>query len=217
MNGALTAEIEVGEDGPGALYRFYAPDGSLLYVGVTGSLRRRFGQHARSARWWQSGMRRTVAFYLTEADALAAETQAILNEGPRFNLKVTGGHRPRRRQPAKPPARASSPRRLQMGTTIRCLRERDGLTRDQLAEAAQIDEPTLSDIETEAASATVVTLNKIARKLRVPLDAIMREPASEDAPAVAEEAAALCASLPPATRSSPAPPAPWSSTRSTSS
>jgi DNA-binding XRE family transcriptional regulator len=190
MNGALTAEIEVGEDGPGALYRFFAPDGSLLYVGVTGSLRRRFVQHARSARWWQSGMRRTVAFYATETDALAAETRAILNEGPRFNLKVTGGHRPhQRRQPARPPARAPLPRRLQMGTTIRCLREKGNLTRGQLAEATQTDEPTLSAIESELSGASMPTLNLIARSLGVPVAAIMRYRDEEDAPAEPEDSA----------------------------
>lgn len=71
----------------------------------------------------------------------------------------------------------------QNGPAIRAIREKDCWTQTALAKAVGIRQGTLSDIETEAASATVVTLNKIARKLRVPVDAIMRDPADEDAPA----------------------------------
>lgn len=84
--------------------------------------------------------------------------------------KDTGGRRVTRH--------GSRPR--QNGPAIRAIREKDCWSQAALAKAVGIRQGTLSDIETEAASATVITLNKIARKLRVPVDAIMREPADED-------------------------------------
>ena len=77
----------------------------------------------------------------------------------------------------------------QNGHAIRALREKEGWTQKGLAEAAGLRQASLSDIEREASSATRRTLNKIARKLGVPVCAIMREPADE-ANDMAETAAA---------------------------
>lgn len=62
----------------------------------------------------------------------------------------------------------------QNGPAIRALREKDGWTQTALAQAVGIRQASLSNIESETSNATIATLNLIARRLRVPLDAIMR-------------------------------------------
>lgn len=173
MSAELTAEIEVGDSGPEVVYRFYAPSGALLYVGVTGDPQRRFGYHARKAGWWQEGLRRTVTLYATRDDALDAETEAILAEGPLFNLNLSRGGRPRPKR-APRTARRPAPWHPQMGTTIRCLREKDGFTRSQLADTAGIEETVLADIEREAVDASADILDRIAHALVVDVAAITR-------------------------------------------
>lgn len=96
----------------------------------------------------------------------------------------------------------------QHGPAIRELRKKDGWSQTRLAKAVGIHQSTLSAIESELSNAADTTLNLIARKLRVPVDAIMRDWDDENAPAETEEAAALCRVPPPATPSSPAAPAP---------
>lgn len=70
----------------------------------------------------------------------------------------------------------------QNGPAIRALREKDTWSQDAFAKAVGICQSSLSDIEREASDARITTLNRIARKLHVPLDAIMRD---RDAPPVA--------------------------------
>ena|ERR1039457_2693529 len=82
---SATAEIEITE-APTALYRCFAVDGSLLYVGVSGNLCLRFRAHARSSHWWGLADRKTVALFLTRRDALDAETAAIEREQPLHNI-----------------------------------------------------------------------------------------------------------------------------------
>jgi transcriptional regulator with XRE-family HTH domain len=67
-----------------------------------------------------------------------------------------------------------SPRR-QNGAAIRALREKDGWSQTALAAAAGMTQANYWRIETEAANARVESLNRIARALRVPVAAIMRE------------------------------------------
>lgn len=63
----------------------------------------------------------------------------------------------------------------QNGAAIRALREKDGWSQTALAKAAGISQGSLSDIESETINAATLTLNRIARRLRVPADAIMRD------------------------------------------
>jgi transcriptional regulator with XRE-family HTH domain len=67
----------------------------------------------------------------------------------------------------------------QNGPAIRALREKDGWSQSALATAAGIRQASLSAIETEVSNATVRTLNILARKLRVPVAAIMRDREAE--------------------------------------
>jgi transcriptional regulator with XRE-family HTH domain len=77
----------------------------------------------------------------------------------------------------KSPQRTRRPR--QNGPAIRSLREKDGYSQTAFAEAIGMTRANLSFIESESSRARVATLNRIARQLRVPVAAIMRE--SEDA------------------------------------
>lgn len=78
----------------------------------------------------------------------------------------------------------------QNGPAIRALREKDGWSQPELARASGISQGNLSAIETETDNAGVLTLNRIARQLRVPVAAIMREPDDGGAPAEPEPAVA---------------------------
>lgn len=177
---ALTAEIEIGNEAPTALYRFFDADGALLYVGITDCLGRRFRQHARRVSWWRAIARRTVILYATRAAALSAEDWAILSERPVHNVKGNSARRVGLPGMTGIPwySRAAGRRRLQNGATIRCLREKDGYSQGALAEVLDITQGGLSRIESEDAGATPEMLSKIARHLCVSVDAIAREPAA---------------------------------------
>lgn len=67
-----------------------------------------------------------------------------------------------------------SPLPRQNGLAIRVIREKDGWSQNQLAKMVGIAQPSLSEIEGETVNAKVVTLNRIARQLHIPVGAIMR-------------------------------------------
>jgi transcriptional regulator with XRE-family HTH domain len=67
----------------------------------------------------------------------------------------------------------------QNGAAIRALRVKDGWRQKDLAERVGLTQSALSQIESESQPASELTLNKIARSLQVPLDAISRHPADE--------------------------------------
>ena len=68
------------------VYRAFAADGALLYVGSTVRLGCRMRNHHRTARWWFAAKRFTFVEYATEAEARAAEVEAIGQEFPRWNV-----------------------------------------------------------------------------------------------------------------------------------
>jgi hypothetical protein len=75
---------------PVALYRFYAEDHSLLYVGITESPAQRWRSHAADRPWWPQVADAKVEWHKTRADAAAAELAAIRAENPRYNLAGVG-------------------------------------------------------------------------------------------------------------------------------
>lgn len=87
MSEALTAEVELGEEVPTVLYRLYASKDFLLYVGITGNLANRLAQHAAEKNWWPEVVRKTVVLYPSRAEAKAAETAAIHEERPVYNVR----------------------------------------------------------------------------------------------------------------------------------
>ena len=57
-----------------------------------------------------------------------------------------------------------------LGATIRLLRESHGMNAIELAKAIEVDKSYISLIESDARKPSVELLNKLAAKLRVPLD-----------------------------------------------
>lgn len=70
---------------PCALYRNFDELGTLLYVGVSSCLERRFQRHVLDSEWVQFASRGSLEWFPTVSAALVAETLAIHSEGPVFN------------------------------------------------------------------------------------------------------------------------------------
>lgn len=83
---ALTEPIEFDGD-PTALYRLYASDGTLIYVGITASPAKRMAEHSQSS-WWPEVTRKTMTWYDSRASACEAEEVAIATEDPRHNTRT---------------------------------------------------------------------------------------------------------------------------------
>ena len=67
------------------VYRYFDSDGVLLYVGVTANGVTRMLVHAGQSRWWPLAASCTLEHFPNEAEAYAAEAQAIASESPLFN------------------------------------------------------------------------------------------------------------------------------------
>jgi hypothetical protein len=84
-----------------ALYRMFDEHGHLLYIGITGDLGKRLGQHSFK-RWFPLVQRITLEWLPNRAAALVAERRAISAERPRYNLAVL-------QPPKEPPKKARRP------------------------------------------------------------------------------------------------------------
>ncbi len=71
---------------PATLYRLFAADGDLLYVGIAANLGRRFEQHAEQKPWWSEVVHIRLEHHASRLAALTAETRAIRDEYPRHNV-----------------------------------------------------------------------------------------------------------------------------------
>ncbi len=69
------------------LYRFYASNGALLYVGITNNPGRRFSKHRDDKDWWLDVARIDMEQYPSREALNAAEQRAIQNERPLHNIK----------------------------------------------------------------------------------------------------------------------------------
>lgn len=87
-----------------ALYRMFAADGTLLYIGIARDFGKRWTQHAASKPWWPDVQRQTVDWYPDRPAAEQAEREAIKAERPVHNIAGT----PRRFKPTRPQAPLSS-------------------------------------------------------------------------------------------------------------
>lgn len=77
-----------------ALYRFYADDDALLYVGIAFTPKQRWINHASTKTWWPLVARREVTWYPNRTEAQDAERQAITSERPRYNIAGNGDPKP---------------------------------------------------------------------------------------------------------------------------
>lgn len=71
---------------PTALYRHYAADGSLLYVGVARREPARRRQHKRTAKWFSLVTRTEIQTLPSRAIALETELLVIRSENPLYNI-----------------------------------------------------------------------------------------------------------------------------------
>ena len=70
-----------------SLYRCFNADGTLLYVGITACGLRRFAAHQKDSPWWSKVARVDVKHFASRTEAAEAETRAIAEERPRYNIR----------------------------------------------------------------------------------------------------------------------------------
>ena len=73
------------------LYRFFAADGRLLYVGMTINPARRFEKHRGEKSWWSDVARVEIEHHETIDALRKAERRAIETEHPIHNIRMNGG------------------------------------------------------------------------------------------------------------------------------
>lgn len=73
------------ESQPTAVYRLYARDGRLLYVGMTNNPDVRFDYHALTKRWWHLVEKRNIEWHTDRSAARRHEAAAIKTESPAHN------------------------------------------------------------------------------------------------------------------------------------
>jgi hypothetical protein len=72
-------------DGPTSLYKYFAKDGSLLYIGVSLSAIIRLNQHRWQSSWCDEVRTIKIFKYPSRKLALAAEKAAIIKYKPPYN------------------------------------------------------------------------------------------------------------------------------------
>lgn len=90
-----------------AVYRCYSDHGELLYIGSTGNLSRRLGDHAQKV-WFLRVRGITLEWYADELEARMAERRAIHVEHPQLNVVHKNGLAPVRQAPARRSRRKTS-------------------------------------------------------------------------------------------------------------
>jgi hypothetical protein len=74
------------DDGKHVLYRFYATDDALLYIGITIDPSHRFKQHGSDKTWWHEVARIELETFENRSEVLEAEKLAIKAERPKYNI-----------------------------------------------------------------------------------------------------------------------------------
>lgn len=82
------------------VYRFYAADDELLYVGQSARLPRRLSQHRREKDWWREVVRIELDRCESKAEALRLERDLIERRHPPYNVALNP--QPRKRREAEP-------------------------------------------------------------------------------------------------------------------
>lgn len=109
-----------------ALYRMYDERGRLLYVGITGDLGKRLGEHSVK-RWFPLVEKITLEWKATRAQAVLDERRTIAAEHPRYNQ---AGLKPAR----EPRVKAAVPVRRKVQAPAAA----EGAPRDLLADVAAV-------------------------------------------------------------------------------
>lgn len=74
---------------PTTLYRAYADDGALLYIGIAKNWGRRWAQHSERSPWFAAVARVELERHPTREAARHAEAAAVRAEHPRHNIEHT--------------------------------------------------------------------------------------------------------------------------------
>ncbi|MGW1616352.1 GIY-YIG nuclease family protein [Streptomyces sp. NPDC002285] len=108
-----------------ALYRLYAADGSLLYIGSSYNPQRRYRDHYRKP-WWPTVVRRVEEWHPSKDDAYAAEMKAIAAERPAYNHMGTPQY--------VPPSEKAAARRNHLSgeLTVKEIMAKHGISRQSL-------------------------------------------------------------------------------------
>lgn len=69
------------------VYRLYACDGTLLYIGVTNDPLRRWKQHAATKSWWTEVDHIVLIPFGSATSARYMERQIIRSESPLYNVQ----------------------------------------------------------------------------------------------------------------------------------
>ena len=77
-----------------SLYRHFASNQTLLYVGVSLSAVQRLGQHRLSSHWYEDITIITIEWFNTRLEAEQAEYLAIIKENPKHNNRFLGPRAP---------------------------------------------------------------------------------------------------------------------------
>lgn len=72
-----------------ALYRLYDQDDRLLYVGISNEPERRLLAHRADKEWWPEVESTQLDWFDSRLEAARAETKAIADEGPAYNVHQT--------------------------------------------------------------------------------------------------------------------------------
>lgn len=78
------------------LYRFFAADNTLLYVGITNDPLSRFGGHCRDKSWFRQIAHSTMEHFESRQELEAAEIHAIKTEKPKYNIAHSVAPLPKR-------------------------------------------------------------------------------------------------------------------------
>lgn len=78
---------------PSYVYRIFAEDGLLLYIGSTLDLPTRLQRHSYGAKWFPLAHRVELEEFESREAALVAEREAVRRENPAGNAKWTKRHR----------------------------------------------------------------------------------------------------------------------------
>lgn len=125
-----------------AVYRLYAADRTLLYIGMTDDLDARFAHHARTKSWWPEVAYRDVRWYDTREEAAAAEDKAIKTERSVHNVAGSPwAPRPRELGPSEMMIGAAASRLGTLASRVsaeRSIIQLCGQTRDRAPVAAMV-------------------------------------------------------------------------------
>ena len=75
------------------LYRYFDREGDLLYVGITKNQINRFAAHSKKSVWFSQISSATFTHFETREAAIVAETAAIKDEKPKYNIAGTDKQR----------------------------------------------------------------------------------------------------------------------------